>query len=404
MILVSKVIHKMDKSAIFLSSGIGKNQGGPSGYIYNLYSGSIENGNPVTVITPNMNIEPTKKAMNNNSSVKKFGVLRSLLYIAKTGIRCRKKYKKELKKYALIHVHSSQDLYYLKKYVGYKGKIVFTPHRPEPYANELLNSYRITFDKSDTPKILQKKANSIEKFSYRNTDHFIFPSVHSKDIYYAFPGFKEYALEKAIDYLITGTTQKQIVSQRDEYRRKLGISNDDFMISFIGRHNKVKGYDILASLSDKLNEERIVTVCAGNIKGAKIPQSERWIELGYINNAPDLMNASDIIVIPNRNTYFDLVILEAFSVGRIVISSATGGNIDIASDTKGLLLFAPEDTEDLMNKINLVKHMSIDERRTLEEDAQSYYNKNCRPPEFAKAYNDIISKILIEDNKQIHEE
>lgn len=384
----------MKSTAIFLSSGIGKNQGGPSGYVYNLYEGSLENGDPITVITPNMNIESAKKTANSDYSKKKFGVLRSLLYIAKTGMRCRKSYKDVISQYDVIHVHSSQDLYYLKKYIGYNGTIVFTPHRPESYANELLNSYRITFGKLDSPTALLKKANWIEEFSYKNADHFIFPSSHSRDIYYAFPGFKDNTHGKPTHYLITGTPKKQVNMNRQDYRNKIGISNDDFMITFIGRHNEVKGYDLLTSLSDKLDEKGIFTVCAGSTKGAKIPHSERWIELGYIENVPDLMNSSDIVVIPNRNTYFDLVILEAFSLGKIVISSATGGNIDIASDTKGLLLFESGNTEELMNAILRVKQMTADERKVLEEDAQQYYSRNCRPTQFAKAYKEIIKSII----------
>ena len=383
----------MKTFAIFVSSGIGPNQGGPSGYVYNLLQGAGENGDTISIITPNMNISTVKNRSASNVT-KRFGVVRSLLYIAKTGFRCRKLYKRTFDNLDVVHVHSSQDLYYLRKYIGFKGKIVFTPHRPEPYANEFINSYKLTFNKQNTPRILVKKANGIEKYSYQHADCFIFPSPHARDIYLEFPGFAEHGQNRPTDYLITGAPQKKVNISREQYRTNLRIDTSAFLITYIGRHNEVKGYDLLASISDELSENDIFTVCAGNTKGADIPQSEKWFELGYIDNAPDLMNASDVVVIPNRNTYFDLVIIEALSLGKIVITSETGGNIDIAQHTKGLVLFKASSAKDLLDTILRLSHMPTEERKKLEKDAYDYYSKYCTPREFAKAYKRIINKIV----------
>ena len=55
-------------------------------------------------------------------------------------------------------------------------------------------------------------------------------------------------------------------------------------------------------------------------------RDERWIEVGWTDEPHSLTNASDCLVVPNRQTYFDLVILEGLSLGIPIVTSMTGGN------------------------------------------------------------------------------
>lgn len=381
----------MDRKAIFVSTGIGKNQGGPSGYVYNLVQGAKENRDKIEIITADTELKTQKS--NLTSSKKKFTALRSLLYIVKCGIVARRRFSSIIHTFDVIHVHSSQDVYYLKRYIRFKGKIVFTPHRPEPYSMELLKAYRLTFGKENVPQIIMTTGDRIERYSYKNTDRFIFPSEHSRKIYEKFPGFMKYGIGKPTDYLITGTPMRSSTTSRQEFRKQLHINDDAFMITYIGRHNDIKGYDLLTSIADKLETNGVVTVCAGSTEGVTTPQKENWLELGYIDNAPDLMNASDVVVIPNRNTYFDLVIIEALSVGKIVITSNTGGNIDIANETEGLVLFDTGSSEALLDTILKVKDMSKEELNSREQNSYKYYQSNCTLSKFANKYKKIMDRI-----------
>ena len=105
------------------------------------------------------------------------------------------------------------------------------------------------------------------------------------------------------------------------------------------------------------------------------------------------MNAVDVVVIPNRNTYFDLVILEALSYGKIVITSNTGGNLSIASDTKALILFDNTET-DLLEKIRLVKGMNKSELEELEKDAIRFYIEKCSCKAFAEGYIKALNTVI----------
>ena len=121
--------------------------GGPSGYLYNLYSGAaeiekfpdfkylIENkaGNEVGYTDTESKVINIKKL---------FPSLREFLYFFKQGNIFKKKLGSEIKKYDLIHVHTTETLLYLKWFCKYNGKIVFTPHRPETLKEELVSVVR----------------------------------------------------------------------------------------------------------------------------------------------------------------------------------------------------------------------------------------------------------------------
>ena len=149
----------------------------------------------------------------------------------------------------------------------------------------------------------------------------------------------------------------------------------------------------MVDIFPKFEKDNVEFVIAGKIESDDYPKNERWHELGYISDAQNLMNASDVIVIPNRNTYFDLVILEALSLGKIVITSNTGGNIDISKDTDALVLFDNYEDESLFRAISEIKNMSKDNRNELEEAALHFYKENCTEQIFANNYIRIINDI-----------
>ena len=137
-----------------------------------------------------------------------------------------------------------------------------------------------------------------------------------------------------------------------------------------------------------------VPIVAGAKSDIQYPKDSDWIELGYINDAMNLMSISDVVVIPNRNTYFDLVIIEALSLGKIVVTSNTGGNIDIAKTNRGLYLFDNNSEISCTEAIKHVLSMSNPERRDLETCSRKYYLENCTPEVFAENYLRVINEFI----------
>lgn len=138
--------------------------------------------------------------------------------------------------------------------------------------------------------------------------------------------------------------------------RDLGIPDNAFVITYFGRHNEIKGYDILKEVGMKLLKkyDNLYFLCAG--VGPVLPlKHPRWIELGFINNTQELLSQSDLYILPNRETYFDLVVLEILRSSTNLLLSNTGGNkyfqlLD-KNDTNGIVFFDIDNFDDIVSLV-----------------------------------------------------
>lgn len=385
----------MKNVAILNIRNMKKSAGGPSGYLYNLYAGFESNKE---LVPPDF-IYCFDEVSNNSNDSNKRNVkdllpgIRYILYYLKQGLRIKKILKKKVEKYDCIHVHTGEAVVYLRKFCRYKGKIIFTPHRPESVRKEIIANLRKK--KKGNYTLVGMLLDISEKLSYKYSDYFIFPCREAMNIYRAFPGFEKYSTGKKIEYVYTGIEKKKPTIQMAEYRNKEGIPEDSFVLGYIGRHNSIKGYDRLVNLSSQLEKENIYVLVAGNYELERVPNTGKWIEKGYINDSENLINACDAIVVPNRNTYFDLVILEALSHGKIVITTNTGGNINLANETDGIYLFNNTIGEkDLMNKILSLRDESRDIKLEMERDALLFFENNCTCDRFAANYYNALLSLI----------
>lgn len=383
----------MKNFAIFNYSDIGKNQGGPSGYLYNLFQGMKEINKDITFFRVMQGQQNDSKIKTTNRSNPIVEEIRSILYLIKKGFLCASKVSKEIHNFTVIHVHSCEDVFYLRSFVKYKGNIILTSHRPESLVEEKVTSLKIKCKTKWSFPLLKLQLQIIEKMGYKGSQGFIFPSPGAMSIYNQFPGFKKYSKEKPIGYVFTGSPKKVPNISLTEYRRKLSLNAEDKMICYIGRHNYIKGYDLLTSIAKRFENNGINVVCAGANNLLPSPDSSNWTELGFVSDPFNLINASDIVVIPNRNTYFDLIIVEILSLGKIVVTSDSGGNLDISRHTKGLRLFKSGDLESLYNEIISTFELTNDEKSKIANENIEFYNKYCTLDRFATNYIKTISTV-----------
>lgn len=387
----------MKNFAIFIYSRIGKNQGGPSGYLYNLIEGMNCLGEQVklfSICQPQSSIKDRKISIFLKTSFNPIIVeICNILYIIKKGLLSRKNVNKEIHNYRIIHVHSCEDVFFLRKFIKYKGNIILTSHRPEPLYQERIEKLKIKYNTKWRFPLLHILMYYMEIFGYKESKAFIFPCEQTFITYKEFPGFAKYSINKPIEYVYTGVKKSQPTITKEDYRNMISINDDDKMISFIGRHNYIKGYDLLVLLSEKFEKDNIKVVCAGSNDLLSAPNSPIWIELGHINDPYNLINASDIVVIPNRKTYFDLIIIEALSLGKIVVTSDTGGNLDISKHTRGLRLFKSGDAESLYKVITEIFELKEEEKEILKNENLKFYNEFCTLEKFAENYLYAVNKI-----------
>ena len=206
-------------------------------------------------------------------------------------------------------------------------------------------------------------------------------------------GFNDISRKKDIRFIETGAKKLCSSLTKEEAKKKYGVSGK-FVIGYVGRHNEIKGYDILKEAAQKVlsQNENICFLIGGKQGNTYSPlQHERWIEAGWTNPS-DLFMAIDVFVLPNRMTYFDLVLLEVMSAGVPVIASATGGNKSVQSMTGALILYQ-NTAADLAEKIMEFSHLSDENRKSAGQKIQNTYEQFYTTKIFAEKYKNLINNI-----------
>lgn len=377
--------------------------GGPAGYLFNLREGLNECKNlkelkKIEFLDREDSLSKTK--VNTKKKLKNYIMKVPYLY-EQYLIKRYKKYINTpfdiISSQNICHVHTPLDFMRAKK-MSNNYKIVFTPHSPEASYIEVLASLRANNKKYKFKK-LEKFLKEIDVETFRKVDYLIFPSKEAMEPYYeTLPEFKEIIEDKKIYFMMTGTKALEYTKDRQQIRAQYNIPSDAFVISYVGRHNWVKGFSNLVEFSKELlyknKDIYILTAGTGDIKPL---DHERWIDVGWTNDPGAIINASDIFVLPNNRTYFDLILLEVISLGKPVLASKTGGNITVANYTDGVILYDKNNIDDFLSNIEkvykdreLLKYMG---KCNLEA-----YNNQFKIENFGQRYIDVLKEITKDIN------
>lgn len=140
-----------------------------------------------------------------------------------------------------------------------------------------------------------------------------------------------------------------------EFRKQLGASTSDFVISFTGAFINRKGYNRLSQAINKLNSNVIkVIFCGKPLPGYEdeMPCCNGIIHCGAVdhNDLPKYLCASDLFVLPTLKEGCCNAIVEALACGIPVVSSDRPFNDDILNE-KNSVVINPESVDDIANTI-----------------------------------------------------
>lgn len=307
------------------------------------------------------------------------------------------KAKIDLSKYDAVHFHRTMDLYWAKDSLKkYKGKVILTLHAPTMPSKQMF-SMLTNFEKEHM-KWFYSKLPEIDNYAINRADNIIIACEEAEEPYYhewpGYAGFHDKNKHKYV-YMATGTAQKKALLSKKEMRDKYQIPQDAFVISYVGRHNEIKGYDVLKQIGKELLDtyKDVYVFIAGTEGPLYHLEHERWIEVGWTKDPGSVILASDVFVLPNKETYFDLVMLEVLSLGQIVVASYTGGNKYFEKYTNsGIFLY--DNKKKAIETIKKLVKMSEEEREDLREKNYKLYKSEFTNEAFAKRYIDSLHKIL----------
>ncbi|MDR1168450.1 MAG: glycosyltransferase family 4 protein [Heliobacteriaceae bacterium] len=274
-------------------------------------------------------------------------------------------------------------------------KVLLTSHMPEAPHLENYNLMAEAGYSAKKCRRFEKAWEHIEKRAFNESDILIFPSREAMEPYFdTLPEFKQWITNKDIRFVPTGAKQLETELTKEQAREKFGVK-EKFVISYLGRHIKVKGYDVLKEAGLEILKQRgdaVFLIGGHESSEVKAPAHSRWKESGWVNPA-EVLKASDVFILPNKRTYFDLILLEVLSTGTPVIASNTGGNKSVREQT-GVLSLYDTTKEDLVQKINEFLDLPQAEKGVLERKSLKAYEEFYNPQAFAKNYLSLAGQII----------
>ncbi|MGB8452077.1 MAG: glycosyltransferase family 4 protein [Anaerocolumna sp.] len=393
---MSKILIYMDKKEI-------APVGGPKGYIFNLKQ-QLDTMEAAKNINYLCSFKSVTTQVNKKIERIKNIKIQKLLIIIKSI------YKKErllhghkhraainLNDYDLIHFHSTMDMYSIRDDLeDYKGIVALTSHSPTILSKEVFD--RVTnFEKKFLKKSYKNLIN-MDIYAFNRADYLFFPCQEAEEPYYHswpyYKTFKKKNLNK-YRYLLTGINQCTYKLNRAQICNKYNIPETAFIISYAGRHNEIKGYDVLKEIAVMLfgKYDNVYFLIAGKEGPLTRLEHKNWIEIGWTADPHSIISASDLFILPNKETYFDLILLEILSLGKIIVASKTGGNKYFEKfNNCGIFLY--KNIEESIRQIEDIMKMDKDSKNMIEASNSAIYKNYFTSEVFARNYISLIQSIL----------
>src|SRR5439155_13376320 len=115
---------------------------------------------------------------------------------------------------------------------------------------------------------------------------------------------------------------------------------------------------------------------------------------GWTDDPAGLINASDVNIVPNRETYFDLNIIEAMSFAKSIILTETGGNRFLKKNTNsgGLFFIESANADELAEKIEHCYQLK-EQLATMGEENKIAYQQYFTAELFYKHYIELYKNL-----------
>lgn len=141
-------------------------------------------------------------------------------------------------------------------------------------------------------------------------------------------------------------------------RKHYGLSDDDFVVAFVGGFIQRKGPGRLAAAINSLNDDKIKSIFVGYCHNGVVefPECEGIVFRDQLRHdeIPFALNAADVFVMPTLHEGCCNSIIEAMACGLPVISSDRSFNYDVLNESNSILV-DPMSVEEIAAAIKRIK-------------------------------------------------
>jgi glycosyltransferase involved in cell wall biosynthesis len=206
-----------------------------------------------------------------------------------------------------------------------------------------------------------------------------------------------------------GIPEKSPTRSASIIRQELGISDADTLFLTPGRlfHGKGLEYliDTIPLLASRISR-RFLVALAGD--GPLRPELERraaglngkLMFLGFREDIPDLLQASDIVVLPSLHEGLSIALLEAMAAPRPIVATSIGGNLEPTGDGLGALIVPPKNAEALADAMaELANNPSIAAEKAA--NARRLFLAGHTQEKMVKSYRALYIELLKQSKCQL---
>lgn len=410
--------------AIYLRWPLGRTSGGPSGYLWHLRAGleRLGRADEVAFVLPSENAGASRVSGLRRQGMELLKRVPSLWRLLITygpsqlrdeialyrrnrpsDYRVPDMFKEALLsgQFKSVHCHTTIDLISTHNSLVESGireqtRLLLTVHCPELPSHEISN---VLVKNGMLPSLVEEvraRLHDVDVHAFTVADSVIFPCVEAREIYDRMsPAFAAALAANDVAYVYTGIEEPPAGDQVAPVRQGEG-----FTLGYVGRHVEVKGYDILKEAVVPLLDSLDATMVVGGAEGPLYaPEHSRWIERGWISDPETLIQSVDVFVLPNRETYFDIVALEVMALGKAILASDTGGNKALARQSAGVRLFDPT-PDGLRVAIEAMARFPRSELIEFGRANKAAFDSHFRSDVFAASYLELIGSRALPAGKR----
>lgn len=340
---------KTNRILIFAPYQLNKNMGGPSGFLaHNLLS------KPRDIFCFIEDLFPLK--FRNRYSVDR--IFQKLMYLNRLS-KVEKIFNSiDASSYKYIFFHDCLTLYKCMRLINKNQVVILQSHSPELPSEEYLSE---NFDLE-----MYSYVRKAEQESFKRADLLIFPNKGAAEIY------NDLITDKLkIQYILSGASREEKLTKYPLDSRKLNIL-------FIGRRNTIKGFDFLMDVfsNKKLQNNHNLLLLGTKTKETQYPNN--IYDIGFSNSPLNWVNSVDYVINTNKQSYFDLSVIEALSIGAKIIMTDNYGHSYFKNKSNDIITF---EYGNISNVVDIIS--SLDKSQTYQkstENLELYENElsdNC---------------------------